>query len=187
MGSCSNGHLSPATVSCSSTLKAHWLCSEGHRWAAEVRTRVRSSSRCPYCRGMRPTSEYNLATQHPDLVAQWNFGRNGKLRPEDFLPASMKRVWWLCEKGHEWEAAINSRYAGNGCPYCSNRRVGYGNDLATSHPNSCEEWHTEKNYPLDPSQSVAGSNRQVWWRCRDGHEWKSRFSNEQTELVAPTA
>ena len=174
-----NGDLSPETVSCTSTLKTHWVCSEGHRWAAEVRSRVRSNSRCPSCGGMRPTSEYNLATQHPDIAAQWNVGRNGQLRPEDFLPASMKRVWWLCEKGHEWEAAINNRYAGNSCPFCSNRRVGYGNDLATTHRDLCEQWHSEKNQPLAPSQFTAGSGKSVWWRCADGHEWKTSI-NERT-------
>ncbi|MDH3558195.1 MAG: zinc-ribbon domain-containing protein [Syntrophobacteria bacterium] len=38
-------------------------------------------------------------------------------------PCSSRRVWWECDKGHEWEAYIHSRSKGYGrCPHCSGRR-----------------------------------------------------------------
>ncbi|WP_081825481.1 zinc-ribbon domain-containing protein [Bacillus sp. UNC41MFS5] len=38
-------------------------------------------------------------------------------------PGSDKKVWWICKKGHEWEAHIYSRNSGRGCRECyKNRR-----------------------------------------------------------------
>lgn len=181
-----NGDLHPADVPCTSTMKAHWQCAKGHEWTSEVRTRVRGRSQCPYCKGMLATPENNLASKFPRIAAQWNFQKNGALRPEEFLSASMKRVWWICEKDHEWEAAINSRsagikkYAGNGCPYCSNRKTGYGNDIATTHPDLSLEWHPGKNDNLKPSQFTSGSHKKVWWKCTEGHEWPATITERTT-------
>ncbi|MFJ7851151.1 zinc-ribbon domain-containing protein [Peribacillus sp. NPDC097206] len=39
--------------------------------------------------------------------------RNVGLTPFDVFPNSSKKVWWICKKGHEWEARIYSRNKGN--------------------------------------------------------------------------
>ena len=59
---------------------------------------------------------------NPLLAKQWNYDRNGNLKPSDFTFGSNKKVWWICEKGHEWQAQINVRSRGNGCPIC-NREI----------------------------------------------------------------
>jgi hypothetical protein len=35
--------------------------------------------------------------------------KNGDLTPEDVTPGSHKKVWWVCEKGHEWQARMSVR------------------------------------------------------------------------------
>lgn len=60
----------------------------------------------------------NLGTYDPELAEQWHPTKNGDLTPYDVPPTSNKKVWWLCEVGHEWEASIISRCRGNGCPWC---------------------------------------------------------------------
>ena len=65
---------------------------------------------------------------------------------------SNTKVWWICEKGHEWEALISTRSNGSQCPYCSGIEMlpGY-NDLATTHPQlvkhrgRCHQKHSHKN------------------------------------------
>lgn len=52
------------------------------------------------------------------IASEWNYEKNGDLRPEDFV-ASNKKIWWVCNKGHEWEATINNRNKGHGCPICN--------------------------------------------------------------------
>ena len=54
------------------------------------------------------------------LYSQWNFEKNKDLDPSTLLSGSNKKVWWKCEKGHEWEAVVSSRYNGAGCPKCTN-------------------------------------------------------------------
>ncbi|MAH39721.1 MAG: hypothetical protein CL873_04255 [Dehalococcoidales bacterium] len=67
------------------------------------------------------SKDYNLRTENPEVAKQWNFDKNDPLKPEDFTPGSQEKVWWKCERGHEWEARIGSRTRGSGCPGCYNR------------------------------------------------------------------
>ena len=34
-----------------------------------------------------------------------------------------------------------------------------------------EEWNYEKNQPLTPEKFTVASNKKVWWKCSNGHEW----------------
>ena len=38
------------------------------------------------------------------------------------MPNSNKKVWWKCCNGHEWQATINSRNNGAGCPVCAKEK-----------------------------------------------------------------
>ena len=112
------------------------------------------------------------------LVAEWNYEKNGALKPEDFTVSSHKNIWWKCSKGHEWQALIANRNRGTGCPYCSRRRVFKGfNDLQTLNPTLASEWNYEKNGGLRPENFAAKSNKKVWWECSEGHEWQALIAN----------
>jgi hypothetical protein len=84
------------------------------------------------------------------------------------------KLWWKCEKGHEWRAAVSARAMDEqGCPYCSGNLVIKGeNDLATLNPDLAQEWHFLKN-TVKPDSLKAGSDKSVWWLCKRGHEWKA--------------
>ena len=100
--------------------------------------------------------------------------KNGVLTPKDVKPKSNRKVWWICEKGHEWEAIIADRTSGKGCPICSGKKVLYGyNDLATNCPEIAEQWNELKNGDLTPQKVTIGSHKKVWWRCNSGHEWQA--------------
>jgi hypothetical protein len=36
-------------------------------------------------------------------------------------PRTGKKVWWICENGHEWDARVVNRTRGSGCPRCAGR------------------------------------------------------------------
>ena len=60
-----------------------------------------------------------------------------------------------------------------GCAVCRGLQVEAGfNDLATTHPHLAAEWHPTKNINLAPTDVTAGSNKNVWWLGKCGHEWK---------------
>ena len=60
-----------------------------------------------------------LLSEYKELCKEFHPTKNGDLKPEDFTWGSAKKVWWICSKGHEWDAIISSRTRGSGCPYCS--------------------------------------------------------------------
>ncbi|UQT48905.1 zinc-ribbon domain-containing protein [Flavonifractor plautii] len=40
--------------------------------------------------------------------------------PGDLTAGTRRKVWWRCDKGHEWQASVLSRTSlGNGCPVCA--------------------------------------------------------------------
>jgi transposase-like protein len=65
----------------------------------------------------------SLATLNPELAAQWDSEKNGKLTPGDVTPGSGQKVWWVCPVcGHGWAAYVYSRAGGgHGCPECGRR------------------------------------------------------------------
>ena len=128
----------------------------------------------------------SLLVTNPKLAGEWNYERNRKLMPEHVFSNSNKRVWWKCKEGHEWQAQINSRNNGRGCPYCSNHKVMIGfNDLETTNPQLASEWDFEKNAPLTPQDISCGSNKKVWWKCKEGHEWQVQISQRQQGSGCP--
>lgn len=64
---------------------------------------------------------HNLLSKYPALAKEWHPTKNGSLTPRDVTPGSGKKVWWICGKGHEWEATVNNRSRGRGCPYCAGK------------------------------------------------------------------
>ena len=52
-----------------------------------------------------------------------------------------------------------------------------GTSLAELAPHLIEQWDIEKNLPLTPQLVTSGSTKKVWWRCANGHEWKTSISN----------
>ncbi len=169
-----NGNLKPEHYAANSNKKVWWKCEKGHTWQAKISHRNNGSG-CPYCAGRKVLKGYNdLPTVNPSLANEWNYEKNGDLVPENFTENSHQRVWWKCEKGHEWETTIGHRSNGSGCPYCSGRYAIKGeNDLQTINPNLAEEWNYEKNNGLTPMDVLPNSGKKVWWRCSKGHEWQA--------------
>ena len=129
---------------------------------------------------------YNLLAVHPGIAEQWHPVKNGNLTPKKVKPYSGIKVWWVCSKGHEWEAVIDNRTKlGNNCPFCSNRRVYEKNCLQTINPKLAKQWHPVKNGDLTPKEVPPYSNKKVWWQCSKGHEWQAAISNRSRGRGCP--
>ena len=135
---------------------------------------------------LRYKSFNDLQTVNPTLVKEWNYEKNNEVTPADVMPNSDKKVWWKCSKGHEWQARIQHRNNGIGCPYCSGRFAVKGeNDLQTVNPTLAKEWHFEKNNGLTPADVTPNSHRKVWWKCSKGHEWQAIIANRNKGIGCP--
>ena len=171
-----NGDLLPSDVARFSNKKVWWRGVCGHEWEAEIKSRTRNGAGCPICKErVSFAGENNLVSAHPEIAKQWHPEKNGDLRPQDVMRGSRRKVWWVCEKGHEWEATVTARTSGGtGCPACTGCRAIPGEtDLATIHPEIAKQWHPTKNGELQPTDVTKGSHRKVWWVCEKGHEWES--------------
>lgn len=170
-----NDNLNFEDFSLGSHKKVWWLCAKGHEWEAQIKNRYYGGN-CPYCIGKRPSKENNLLVKNPKLANEWHPTKNGILLPENFCPSSSKKVWWLCKNNHEWQATINHRYNGKGCPICSNKIIIKENSLLIKNPQVSKEWHPIKNGILLAENFAPNSNKKVWWICVKGHEWQAQIS-----------
>ena len=181
-----NGNLKPKHFAANSNKKVWWKCSNGHEWQATINSRNKGNG-CPYCSGRFVIKgENDLQTVNPKLAKEWNYEKNNKLTPLDVLPNSSKKVWWKCNRGHEWQAKISDRNRGKGCPYCSGRYACKGeNDLQTVNPTLAKEWNYEKNNGLTPADVMPNSDKKVWWKCSKGHEWQAIIANRHKGSGCP--
>ena len=167
----------PHTLSSGSSKKVGWNCDLGHKWNASVNARTRGNG-CPVCDGKAVQVGFNdLATTNPELAAQadgWE--------PHTLSRGSRKKVGWNCDLGHKWNASINHRSSGRGCPFCSGKALLVGfNDLVTSDPVLAAEadgW--------DPTSLTKGSHKKVGWKCDDGHHWKATVKDRRAGDGCPT-
>lgn len=169
-----NNELTPKQISAGSNRVVWWLGKCGHEWKAVLSSRSGNKSRnCPICAGQKVLIGFNdLASQYPQLSTEWHPTKNNELKPYQITNGSNRKVWWLGECGHEWQANIGHRVKGSSCPVCAGQKVlaGY-NDLAIINPKIAKLWHPTKNNALTPNMVTAGSSQKVWWLGECGHEW----------------
>lgn len=132
--------FSPSEILPGTHTKAWWICSEGHEYESEIKSRVAGTG-CPYCCGKKVLKGFNdLKTVNPDLAAEWHPTMNSDLSPEDVTDASGKKVWWICKNGHAYESTVYNRKSGRGCPQCSDA-------LRTSFPEQAIFYYIKQQYP----------------------------------------
>jgi hypothetical protein len=180
-----NGSLRPADLTPGSNKKVWWICVKGHEWRTTVNDRNYRKTGCPYCSNHRVCLDNCLYTLNPGLAREWHPTKNGSLTSKDVTPGSTKKAWWICGKGHEWEAAVTSRDRGGGCPYCAGQKVGRDNCLQTINPELAKQWHPKKNGSLTPKNVTLNSDRKAWWICNQGHEWEAAIANRNRGRGCP--
>jgi len=184
-----NGDLTADKVSVTSGKTVWWKCPKGHdhEWKANVGDRYRAG--CPFCSGKKASTNYNLKIINPKAAALWHPSNNGDLKPEQYPPNSMKKVWWKCPVAddHQWQSNIANLNRTPSCPFCSGRYASSTNNLLLTHPELAKEWHPTKNSPLTPSDVSKGSVKKVWWVCskNDDHEWKTTVNNRTSGSSCP--
>ena len=107
----------------------------------------------------------------PERIRDRLLGHAPGHRPAHDLPA--ERVDRGCEAG---PSLARSDVADP--PYCGDRKALKDcNDPRTTHPKIAREWNRERNGDLKPTDVIAGSNKRVWWKCEEGHEWSGLIAN----------
>lgn len=108
--------LVPSEVKSQSGRSVYWLCEEGHEWVERVQPRVRDNVGCRECK----LTKKSLASEHPELLMEWDYSKN-TVSPEEVFPGAEITVHWICAQGHEWKTLLYNRtgtHYGSGCPRC---------------------------------------------------------------------
>ena len=122
----------------------------------------------------------SLGARHPELVAELHPTRNGSLDPFAVPARSHRKLWWLCESGHEWAARVYNRASGTQCPVCQRNHARGARMVHTVReraPALLAEVHPTMNSGLEVASMAAGSHRKVWWRCEKGHAWRAEVQS----------
>ena len=125
-----------------------------------------------------------LYVSDTELIKEWDFNKN-KESPDRVSVGSGKKVWWVCDKSHGWEATPNKRYKGTGCPCCSGRNVCADNCLSTIRQDIAKQWDYERNGKLTPRDVTCCSGKVVYWFCESGHSWPARISDRYSGSGCP--
>ncbi len=131
----------------------------------------------------------SLQEEYPDIAKEWNYSKNGNLKPVQFHPGSNEKVWWKCSIcGFEWKTSIAERTGRDktGCPVCSKAVGGVKRhssnlkekgSIIDTNPDLLKLWNYDKNSIL-PSDITEGSGEKIWWCCPDcGYEWQAPISH----------
>ena len=186
-----NGVITPYDVSSGSKWVAWWNCPKcGYEWKSVIHSRAHSG--CPACSGHTVWEGHtDLATVNPKLASEWDSTKNGILSPSKVAPGCNSKVWWKCSQcGHEWQAIVNNRSKGSGCPVCAIKKRN-----TTSRETQClsefnsqlaSEWDYVKNKHLSPNEISANSHKKIWWKCKTcGYEWQAVIYNRNNGTGCP--
>lgn len=119
--------LLPTQVTLGSHKKVCWICSncgygKNNEWKTAVKSRAISNHGCPSCVGQIVSDKNRLSIFCPKISSEWHPTKNENLTPNDVSYGSEKKVWWICNKGHEYFSSVGNRKIGKGCPYCSEEK-----------------------------------------------------------------
>ena len=149
----------------SSNKKVWWTClSCKSSYDATVSNRISRNQNCPYCSGRRVNHTNSLQSLNPVLALEWHPRLNKDLTTNDVTCNSTKKVWWIGNCGHEWEAVIHSRIPGRGCPVCNNKKILVGfNDMWTTNPTLASMLLNHE----DGYKYTQRSGQKADWKCTD--------------------
>lgn len=192
-----NKDMSPDNIRSTSCKRVCWVRYEerfGKRWElcweTNVWNRTQNRSGCPYL--TRPVKKLltgfnDFQSLYPKLAAEWD-SRKNPLSAGQVLPGTQKKYWWkitALREGKEyelcWQASVQGRVRGSGCPYLTGFSVYPGfNDLKSTHPQLAQEYMRMNETKAE--EISFGCNQKKWWKCsRCGHEWECS-PNARTNL-----
>lgn len=169
--------VDPNFLTKGSNKKVWWVCNNcNNSFSCLIDKRTRGTN-CSKCR-KRIQPKIPISKNYSFLLEEWDYKLNKGKDPNKISEGSNVKVNWVCKNGHSYNMEPYYRTKQKlGCPICRGIKVNNLNSLEKLRPDLCEEWDFDKNNQLSPSGLTVGSNKLVWWKCKNGHSWKSTIIN----------
>lgn len=182
-----NNGLTAEMVNANAQVKYWWRCKLGHSYTATPANKLPYGHGCPICSGHQLLSGFNdLLTVAPEIAGEWDYNRNNPMLPQNVMAGTQKKVWWICPKGHSYQAIISNRTVNKTkCPVCYGNATleGY-NDFLSAYPELQDMWDYDKNR-VKPTGLRAGSSVSAWWKCKKGHSWRKTVASQVATIKCP--
>lgn len=152
--------------------KVKLVCNEHGGWMTTTEQLYRGQG-CPTCGGKVVTKENSLKDNFSKLLPEWDYKKNN-IKPSEIGYGSNREVWWICPENHSYLMSPKTRTRKGmeqKCPFCVNRRIDFSNSLSSLKPQWLLQWNYYKNKKITPDSIGINSNKKVWWKCSEGHEW----------------
>lgn len=167
-------NLGPHQVTFKSNRKVYWKCLNcKYSFQARVSDRANGSG-CPSCAQRTVTPNRNLMICFPHIAGEWS--EKNPISAKEVLPHSAKKSWWICDKGHDYQATPNNRVNGSRCPTCYGSSATKYNNLVITNPSLISEWASDN--PMSPYDIKKGSPKKIIWECKKGHKWTSTIKSK---------
>ena len=164
--------IEPSEIQGNSHRKVWWKCKEQpHSYLQSPNQK----SGCPYCSGRKVLQGFNdLLSVNPEIATQWDCELNGELLPNAISHGSSKKVWWICSKGHQWQASPKQRKS-RGCKNCISKVSKAEIEISEKLRKLGFEVITSSRGFLDgkeidvflPEYNVGIEYNGVWWHCEE--------------------
>ena len=148
------------------------ICRHGHRGyrsQPNLRTQAKKDrDNCPVCEHRTVLCGFSdMATTKPWMALEFHPTLNAPHTPHTVFAGSPDKFWWVCSKGHDFEATASNRSAArSGCPVCLGRVIDARyNTLSVLQPAIASEWHPTFNTKQSLAETTPGSNYLAWWLC----------------------
>lgn len=155
-----------------------WKClRHGHSWKTKITKRT-AGNNCGICANKVVLRGFNdVATTVPIILDFWDFEKNTEVSLYEVTKFSRKEAFFKCDCGYEWKKKV-CYFVENKekCAKCSGKIVDERNSLAINCPELVEEWDFEKNKDLNVNDFTLGMNKNVWWKCVEGHSWRAKVA-----------
>lgn len=115
-----------------------WICPNGHSYKATVSHRVKMNTGCGACSHKVFLEGYNdLQTTHPHIAKEFDVEKNGITPNKVMAGSNNKKYWFICPKGHSYQATLLNRKKGRNCPDCVK-------EMHISFPEKCIVYYLNK-------------------------------------------
>lgn len=157
--------------------KLNYVCFRGHKHSITW-SDWNNGRRCPYCANRLVCKDNCLKTLYPELAKELHPTKNGNLIADEVLLGSNKKIWWICDKGHEWCTSPNNRSNhGTNCPY-------YVKNIKLDIEFIRSEFAKE-DYKLLTTE-YKNNKQKLDYICPEGHKHTITYANWATGYRCPT-